>query len=145
MAELLSRAEAQEVHHAVKTWLNTCTELPIGVAVSFENLKENDVGLCFSTDQSPVYAARYITGGFRAQYQMQIIYRVLPTDDSDVLAAVDDLTAISAWCAENADALAITGAVNVRIERTSDAAVLAVYEDGTSDYGCGITITWEEF
>lgn len=143
--KLLARAEAAAAHRAVKAWLNGCEALPEGLAVSFEDLAEKEMGLCFSTDQSPVYAARYITGGYKAQYQMQIIYRVLPSDDGDMLDAVELLTDISAWCAENENSLSIPGAASVRVERTSDAAVLGVYEDGTSDYGCGITITWEVF
>ena len=142
-AEFLTGDAAAVAQRAVKTWINTCTELPQGVAVSFENLEENAVGICFSTEQSPMFAAKYILGGYKAQYQMQIIYRVLPSDDGDMLDAVDTLTAISAWCHEHAASLALEGAVNIHIERTSDAAILSAYEDGTSDYGCGITITWE--
>lgn len=141
---LITGPKAKAIHSAVKTWLNSCTELPTGISVSFEDLPENAVGICFSTDQSPVYATRYITGGYRAQYLFQVIYRVLPSDDSDMLDAVDVLTDISAWC-ETAAPPVIENAVNIRVERTSDVAVIAVYEDGTSDYGCGITITWEEF
>lgn len=142
--DLVAAATAQEVHAAVKAWLNGCTQLPQGISVSFENLPANDPGICFSTDQSPVYAARYIGGGYKAQYQFQVIYRVLPSDDGDMLAAVDCLTDISAWC-ETAEPPLIEGAINTRVERTADVAVLNAYEDGCTDYGCGITITWEVF
>ena len=140
----IAAAAARSVHAAVKTWLNSCTELPQGIGVSFEDLPANAVGICFSTDQSPVYAARYIGGGYKAQYQFQVIYRVLPSDDGDMLDAVALLTDISAWC-ETAAPPAIEGAVNIKIERTSDVAVLGVYKDDSTDYGCGITITWEVF
>lgn len=144
MADLLSAASAASVVRAVKAWLNTCDELPQGLSVSFEDLAENAVGLCFSTEQAAVYAARYIAGGYRAEYRFRVIYRVLPSDDGDQMDAVELLTAICAWC-ETADPPDIGGAVNEKIIRTSDAAVLSVYEDGCTDYGASLMLTWEVF
>lgn len=144
MADLLSAASAASVVRAVKAWLNTCDEIPSGLSVTFEDLAENGVGLCFSTEQAAVYAARYITGGYRAEYRFRVIYRVLPSDDGDQMDAVELLTAICAWC-ETAAPPDIGGAVNEKITRTSDAAVLSVYEDGCTDYGASLMLTWEVF
>lgn len=144
MADLLSADSAASVVRAVKAWLNTCDEIPRGLSVTFEDLAENGVGLCFSTEQAAVYAARYIAGGYRAEYRFRVIYRVLPSDDGDQMDAVELLTAICAWC-ETAAPPDIGGAVNERITRTSDAAVLAVYEDGCTDYGASLMLTWEVF
>lgn len=144
MADLLSAASAASVVRSVKTWLNTCTEIPTGMTVSFEDLAENEPGLCFSTEQAAVYADRYITGGYRAEYRFRVIYRVLPSDDGDQMDAVELLTAICAWC-ETAASPDISNAVNEKITRQSDAAVLAVYEDGCTDYGASLTLTWEVF
>ena len=109
-----------------------------------EDRPENDVGICLSTEQAPVYAARYIAGGYRAQYDFRIIYRVLPSDDGDMLDAVEALTDVCAWCETTAPP-DLGDAVNEKITRTSDVAVLAVYEDGTSDYGASLSLTWEVF
>lgn len=144
MADLLSAASAASVVRAVKAWLNTCDEIPSGLSVTFEDLAENGVGLCFSTEQAAVYAARYIAGGYRAEYRFRVIYRVLPSDDGDQMDAVELLTAICAWC-ETAAPPDIGGAVNEKITRTSDAAVLSVYEDGCTDYGASLMLTWEVF
>lgn len=144
MADLLSAASAASVVRAVKAWLNTCDELPRGLSVTFEDLAENGVGLCFSTEQAAVYAARYIAGGYRAEYRFRVIYRVLPSDDGDQMDAVELLTAICAWC-ETAAPPDVGGAVNEKITRTSDAAVLSVYEDGCTDYGASLMLTWEVF
>ncbi len=144
MAELLAANSAMSAVRAVRTWLNTCTDLPAGLTVSFEDLPENDVGICLSTAQAPVYAARYIAGGYRAQYDFRIIYRVLPSDDGDMLDAVEALTDVCAWC-ETTTPPDLDNAVNEKITRTSDVAVLAVYEDGTSDYGASLSLTWEVF
>ena len=143
-AELLPSASAASAARAVKAWLNTCTALPEGVTVSFEDLAADAFGICFSTDQAPVYAARYITGGYRAEYSFRLICRVQPSDDGDMLDAVELLTAICAWC-ETAAPPDISGAVNIRTKRNSDAAVLAAYEDGCADYGAELTLSWEGF
>lgn len=144
MANLLSAASAASVVRAVKTWLNTCNDVPSGMTVTFEDLAENAAGLCFSTEQAAVYAARYIGGGYRGEYRFRVIYRVLPSDDSDQLDAVELLTKICAWC-ETAAPPNLDNAVNEIITRTSDAAVLAVYEDGCTDYGASLMLTWEVF
>lgn len=144
MAELINAVSAASVVRAVRTWLNTCTEVPTGMTVSFEDLAENDAGICFSTEQAAVYAARYIGGGYRAEYRFRVIYRVLPSDDGDQLNAVEALTSICAWC-ETAAPPTISGAVNIKITRTSDVAVLSVYEDGCTDYGASLMLSWEVF
>ena len=144
MSELLSAASAASVWRAVKAWLNTCPEIPEGMSVTFEVLPDNDAGLCFSTEQAAFYAARYVLGGYRAEYRFRIIYRVLPSNDDDQMEAVETLTAICAWC-ETASPPELEDAVNEKITRTSDAAVLAVYEDNCTDYGASLTLTWEVF
>lgn len=142
---LLPMSARAGVQRAVKTWLNTCDVLPAQIAsVSFEDLRENDSGICFATVQAPAYAAKYVLGGYKAEYRFRIIYRVLPSDDSDMLDAVEALTNIGAWC-ETAAPPTLTGAVNVHVKCSTDAAILAVYEDGSNDYSIDMTMTWEVF
>ncbi len=142
---LLPSSVAVGVQRAVKTWINTCDQLPSSAgAVSFEDLKENESGICVSTVQAPAYAAKYILGGYKAEYRFRVIYRVLPSDDGDMLDAVEALTKIGAWC-ETTTPPTLTGAVNAHVTRTSDAAILAAYEDGSNDYAVELTLTWEVF
>ena len=141
---LLPVSEANFVQRAVRDWLNTCTELPEGRSVSFEDLDENAAGFAMATVQSPAYAARYILGGYRAEYKFRIISRALPSDDSDMLDAVEELTLIAGW-AETAEPPAIQGAESTHVRRDTDAAAIAAYEDGTIDYAVDLTFTWEVF
>ena len=113
-------------------------------AVVFEALPANGAGLCFSTVQAPFYAARYIGGGYRAEYKFRLIYRVLPSDDSDILDAVEALATVAEWC-ETAAPPDLTDAVSERVSRASDAAILAAYEDGSNDYYNDLILTWEVF
>ena len=142
---LLPANVALGVQRTVRAWINTSDELPTGIgAVSFEDLPENASGICIATVQAPAYAAKYILGGYRADYRFRVMYRVLPSDDDDMLDAVETLTGIGAWC-ESADPPEISGAENEHITRNTDAAILAAYEDGSSDYGIDLTLTWEVF
>ena len=143
-AVLLPTSTTINIQRALRTWLNTCTELPTGMTISFEDLQDNETCMCFASIQAPAYVARYILGGYKAEYKFRIIYRVLPSDDDDMLTAVEDLTDVGAWC-ETATPPTIEGATNISIKRTSDAAILAAYEDGSNDYSIELTLTWEVF
>lgn len=129
----------------MRAWLNTCTQLPADAgAVSFEDLEENEASICFTTLQAPAYVARYILGGYKAEYRFRIIYRVLPSDDGDMLDAVEALTAIAAWC-ESTEPPELDGASSVRIVQTTDVTIFAAYEDGSNDYYVDLNLEWEAF
>lgn len=144
MAELLLFRYASDIRRTLRTWINTCPVIPGGLEITFEDLPENDAGLCFATDQAPAYTARYITGGHAAEYRFRLIYRVLPSDDGDMLDAVEELSAVAEW-AETTTPPDITGAINERVIRTSDAAIQTAYEDGSNDYAISLTLSWEVF
>lgn len=114
-----------------------------GLELTFESLPENDVGVCLSTRQAAFYDARYIMGGYRAQYQFNIIYRAIPMDGGEIINATDLLNRTAAWCEQNVGSLEIPFATVRSLVRTSNAAVLAVYEDGTKDYNISMTLIWE--
>lgn len=142
---LLPTDAASGVQRAVRDWIGASDALPSGVgAVTFEDLPDNDAGLCVATVQAPAYAARYILGGYRAEYRFRVIYRVLPSGDGDMLDAVEALTAVAAWC-ESAAPPSLAGAENAHVTRNTDAAILAAYDDGSSDYGVDLTLSWEVF
>ena len=140
--ELLPLDVAVGVQRAVRDWLNTCTELPAGATISFEDLDADAAGFAMATVQSPAYAARYIQGGYRGEYRFRVISRVLPSDDGDMLDAVEQLTGIASW-AETAAPPTLTGANSTRVRRNTDAAVIAAYDDGCTDYAVDLTFIWE--
>lgn len=142
---LLPASAAVGVQRAVRTWINTCDRLPSSAGtVSFEDLQADETGMCIATVQAPAYAAKYILGGYRAEYRFRIVYRVQPSDDSDMLDAVEALTNIADWC-ETTTPPELTGAATTHITRNTDAAILAAYEDGSNDYAVDLTLTWEVF
>ena len=141
---LLPTAAFVGAKRALKTWINTCPALPEGLTATYEDLPANEVGICVATMQAPAYLSRYIMGGYKAEYRFRVIYRVQPTDDGDMLDAVETLDAIGGWC-ETAAPPDLDGAVNEHVERTSDTTILAAYEDGSNDYSIDLTLTWEVF
>lgn len=144
MADVLPALEVLNVQRTLRDWMNTCPILPYNLSVTFEDLPANEVGICIATNQSPKYLAKYILGGYRAQYEFSVILRVLPSGDGDMLDAVEALARVAAWAAKE-PAPVITGAVNVQIKQTSDVAVQNVYEDMTADYAVTMSLTWEVF
>ena len=142
---LLPTSASAGVQRAVRNWLQTCTELPSDAgSLTYEDLRENETCICVAMMQAPAYVIRYIMGGYKAEYRFRVIYRVQPTDDGDMLDAVEALSAIGGWC-ETAAPPDLDGAVNEHVERTSDATILAAYEDGSNDYSIDLTLTWEVF
>lgn len=138
--ELLNISERNNIQQTVLTWLNTCSYLT--KTATYEDLPENGIGFCISTKQSAYYLAKYVTGGYKAQYQFDIIYRCLPTDSTDNITAVQLLNNIGAWCEQTTPPSLTTGIIN-SIEVTSDAAILNVYEDGSKDYNISLQLDWE--
>lgn len=142
---LIPYQNTEQAQQAIMTWLSTCPALPPGVPLSFENLPENDPGIAVTSSQGAHYARRYITGGYMARYDYRIIYRVLPSDDSDALAAINTLNQIASWCEQAPSLPIITGATVRKIERNSDVAVVSVYDDGCRDYAVSLSMQWEVF
>ena len=138
----VSSRVTEQVVENVKTWLNTCTLKPF--TFSYEDLPANDAGICLSSRQTAYYLKRYIMGGYKAQYQFQLIYRILPTSDTETVDAIELLNSIADWCEDNASSLVVVGTtVAQKITKDTNASVLAVYEDGARDYDVSLTLTWE--
>lgn len=139
---LLPWQEGENVQRALLEWFGTYPDLP--AEPSFESLPDDGPGLCLSTIQAANRLKSYIAGGYVAQYQFNLIYRIQPSDSEDQLAAVELLNKMGAWAEQNQTGPALPeGAYFRKIVRTNNAAILAVYEDGTRDYQIALTMTWE--
>jgi len=137
----MARLQLGDVISSVKTWLNTMSiDRTSYNHFSFEDLPENDFGYTFSTRQGAQYLKKYIGGGYLAQYQFYLIVRVLPSTDEDSIDAIELLNKMADWCVTHVPSSMPTA----KIERTTDAAVLSVFEDGVKDYNITMNITWEE-
>lgn len=112
--------------------------------IDFEYLPDDAVGMAVSTIQAAFKTREYILGGYEAQYQFKIVYRVQPTNNNARLSADETLNKIGAWAERNTASLSLGENVRLRtVKRTSNAALFAVYEDGSKDHQILMTMTYE--
>ena len=139
---LLPWQESEQAQRALLEWFMGYPDLP--AKITFESLPDDGPGLCLATVQAAHRLKSYIAGGYLAQYQFNLIYRIQPTDDEDQLAAVELLNQMGAWAEQNEAKPQLTEPACVRqLTRTNNAAILAAYEDGSRDYQIAMTMTWE--
>lgn len=139
---LVSADEEQEVGRALLAWLNKSPEKVVD-RINFEFLPKDSPGMMLSTIQAAYKTRQYITGGYEAQYQFSVVYRTQPDDNDSRLAGDEVLNAVGVWAEKNYNALDI-GSVRVRsVRRTSNASLLAVYDDGSRDHQILMNLTYE--
>ena len=138
---LVSAEEEKEVGRALLVWLNTCPLKP--ERINFEFLPKDAPGLMLSTIQAAFKTRQYVLGGYEAQYQFKIVYRAQPDDNDSRLAADEVLNAIGEWAERSETKPDLGSSLVRRIERTSNASLLEVYEDGSRDHQILMTLTYE--
>lgn len=139
---LVSAEEHNQVARKVLAWLNTCPYKPV-FRIDFENLANDDLGMCISAIQGIFVTRRYIDGGYEAQYQFKIVYRNQPGSNDERLEADEILDKIGSW-AEYTDKPNIgEGRVVKSIRRNTASALFAKYDDGTQDNQIMMTLTYE--
>lgn len=138
---VVSADEEREVSRTLLAWLNTNPDKP--QRINFEFLPDDGTGLSLSSIQAAVKTKQYIFGGYEAQYQFALIYRSQPGDNDTRLEAVEMLNELGAWAERNAGSLFLDRARVKTLQRTSNAALLAVYEDGSRDHQILMNLTYE--
>lgn len=143
---LTSMGETEDIGRKVLIWLNGCPYLPkklAGGVVLYETLPAGGPAMAISTIQGAYITRRYIMGGYRAEYQFKLIYRVKHTDSVDLRLQADALLdRIGDWAGQNLPALG-DGIQAVRAEATSRSSMFAAYEGGTEDHQILMKITYE--
>lgn len=138
---VVSADEEREVSRTLLSWLNTNPDKP--QRINFEFLPDDGTGLSLSAIQAAVKTRQYIFGGYEAQYQFALIYRSQPGDNDTRLESVEMLNELGAWAERNAGSLLLDNARVKTLRRTSNAALLAVYEDGSRDHQILMNLTYE--
>lgn len=129
----VSAAEEDQVSRKLLVWLNTYAELPVDI-IRFEFLSADTSAMAMSTIQAAYIVRRYITGGYVAEYQFKIIYRVKPGNSNDKrLKAEELLNAIGDWATGKRPDIG-TGKRVVSLEPTTRSSLFAVYENGDEDH-----------
>lgn len=138
----VSAAEEDQVSRKLLVWLNTYAELPVDI-IRFEFLPTDTSAMAMSTIQAAYIVRRYITGGYVAEYQFKIIYRVKAGNSNDKrLKAEELLNAIGDWATGKRPDIG-TGKRVVSLEPTTRSSLFAVYENGDEDYQILMKMNYE--
>lgn len=137
---LVSASEQAEISRTVLRWLNSCDNKPLN-KVDFEFLGKTS-GLCVSTVQSAFKVRQYINGGYLAQYQFQIVYRLIASNADARLSADEALDTMAEWAEQNPPELPL-GVNRWRVRRDTGAAVMARYDNNAEDHAISMTINYE--
>lgn len=149
---LVAAEEQDKISRNVLIWLNTFPDIPATVLagnaltpINFEFLEANVPGMALSTIQSPYIVVRYITGGYKAEYQFKIIYRIVPgsTASPDKRLKADELlNRLGDWVTQSNPDLG-SGITALGVEATTRSSLFAMYENGDEDHQIFMKLTYE--
>lgn len=137
-------AEQDQVSRKLLIWLNTFPEELDGVdIIRFEYLPASAPAMALSTIQSAYITREYILGGYLAEYQFKIIYRLTAGASNDKRLSADELlNALGDWASEGKPDIGVGKRVK-SIETTSRASLFAMYDSGEEDHQILMKMTYE--
>lgn len=142
---LVAQQEVETISRAMLTWANTFPDKPVGT-IYYENLHMRtgeETAMALSTIQGAYINKRYICGGYEAEYQFKIIYRIKPGNSNhDRLSADELLNRFGDWARVQKPNLGEYIRA-IRIEPTTQSSKFAAYPDGYEDYQILMKLTYE--
>lgn len=137
-------AENDQISRKMLSWLNECPEIPDGIGViGFEYLTASPC-MALSTIQAAYITRKYLLGGYQAEYQFKLIYRIKPGDSIDKRLKADEaLNAIADWAeANHAPDIGEYRRV-ISVEATTRSSLFAMYEGGEEDHQILMKMNYE--
>ena len=119
-------------------WLNDYPDKPLDV----KDFLGKTSGLARGDIQGAFKVAEYIYGGYKAQYQIELVYRLIAENVDERIEADSLLDSIAEWMEENTPAPP-EGVTWWKAKRNNVAAHVASYDNGAEDHSIQITITYE--
>lgn len=139
----LSNEETADVSRKMLSWINQYPDKPVK-RIDYEYLYSDVPCMALSTIQGAYKIRQYITGGYQAQYQFKIIYRLQPSNNDDRLTADEVLNTLGAWAAQPENKPDIgAGKRVVRVTCNSLSSVFGAYANGDEDHQILMTMTYE--
>lgn len=140
--ELVAKAEEDSISRKMVVWANTFPDVPVDL-INYEQLAADVSGMALSTIQGAYITKRYICGGYMAEYQFKVIYRIKPGTSNDKRLMADELLdRFGDWAQNNPPGLG-DGVVVRKIEPTTRSAVFGSYENGDEDHQILMKLTYE--
>lgn len=138
--KLVDYEENKAIERAVLAWLESFPEKPGSVEYGYT---DKEAGLAFATIQAAfIVNGPWILGGYRAQYQFEILYRVIAANADDRLTADEYLNTLAAWMMKNTPDPP-EGVNWWKVNQTTGAALLTMYENGSEDHTIQMTLIYE--
>lgn len=143
---LVAQEEQEKISRTLIVWLNKCPEIPLEVsAIRYEELTDDTVGMALSTIQGAAITQKYILGGYKAEYQFKLVYRLKAGTSQDKrLKADETLDRVAAWAYDNRKSLQLGDKLRVlSVEPATRSALYAIYENGDEDHQILMNLTYE--
>lgn len=138
----VSASEEYQVSRKLLVWLNTYPEKPVDL-IRFEFLPADTTSMAMSTIQAAYILQKYILGGYKAEYQFKLIYRIKPGSSNDKRLKADELLdALGDWTIGQRPDIG-EGKMVVSVEPTTRSSLFAVYENGDEDHQILMKLTYE--
>ena len=103
----------------------------------------DDTAMALSTIQGTYITRQYIIGGYQAEYQFKLIYRIKPGNSNDKRLQADEmLNHFGDWSRTQKPDLG-KGINALRVEPTTQSSKFAQYKDGYEDYQILMRLTYE--
>ena len=144
---LVAAEEADKISRYMSVWANTFPGKPVAVIrYEFLDIDEktgDETAMALSTIQGAYITRRYILGGYQAEYQFKIIYRIKPGSSNDKRLQADEmLNRFGDWAMTQKPDLG-EGINALKVEPTTQSSKFAEYEDGYEDYQILMRLTYE--
>lgn len=144
---LVEKSEEDQISRNMVVWANTFPNIPENlsgdISINFEYLVSDYPCMALSTIQSTNILKRYILGGYQAEYQFKLIYRIKPGKSIDKRLSADELlNSFGDWAKNQRPYIGENMRV-LRIETTSRSSLFAVYENGDEDHQILMKMTYE--
>lgn len=142
---MVTNEEVEKISRYMSVWANTFPDKPVAV-ITYEFLDVepgDETAMALSTIQGTYITQRYIVGGYQAEYQFKLIYRIKPGDSNNKrLLADETLNRFGDWARTQRPDLG-DGVNALRVEPTTQSSKFAAYEDGYEDYQILMRLTYE--
>lgn len=142
--EYVAPEEEDRVSRNVLIWLNDFPDIPTQiVSIQYEYMEPDEPCMALSTVQGTYIVERNIIGGYTADYQFKIIYRVKPgKSQSKRLEADELLNRIGAWASGGKPDLG-PGLIVQTLEPTTQSSLYGMYENGYEDHQIFLRMTYK--
>lgn len=142
--EYVPAVEEDQVSRRLIVWLNTFPDIPLSITrIDYEFMRPDLTCMALSTIQGTYIIERNIIGGYLAEYQFKIIYRVKPGSSPDSRLSADELLDRLAKWADGQKPDLGEGIQVETLEQTTLSSLFAQMADGWEDHQIFMRLTYK--